>query len=232
MRCGKKEVNNLKSFKKLSYIIWGISLSIVLLLVSVNIVAFNLNHYKKSFTKYNTAEITGLDSEGLEYIIKDVLEYLKDDREKLDTEAVIKGKKREVFGNREISHMADVKKLFTKGRVLCIVSLMLFLMTNLFIVKTNRHWKKAIPSVLLYITAINISFLFILLLLIRIDFNKYFVYFHNIFFNNDLWKLDPNTSLLILMVPEGFFFDTTVRIIYYFVILLIVSGLLGFIGQE
>lgn len=44
--------------------------------------------------------------------------------------------------------------------------------------------------------------------MISTDFTKYFVIFHHIFFNNDLWLLDPATDLLINIVPEPFFVDT------------------------
>ena len=44
------------------------------------------------------------------------------------------------------------------------------------------------------------------------DFNKYFTLFHEVFFTNDLWLLDPRTDLLIRMLPEGFFFDMVARI--------------------
>lgn len=40
------------------------------------------------------------------------------------------------------------------------------------------------------------------------DFNKYFTQFHLIFFDNDDWILNPQTDLLINIVPEGFFRDT------------------------
>ena len=36
--------------------------------------------------------------------------------------------------------------------------------------------------------------------------------FHHIFFDNDLWILDPSTDLLINIVPEPFFMDTAGRI--------------------
>ena len=36
--------------------------------------------------------------------------------------------------------------------------------------------------------------------------------FHHIFFNNDLWMLNPDTDLLINIVPEPFFMDTAARI--------------------
>ena len=48
--------------------------------------------------------------------------------------------------------------------------------------------------------------------IISTDFNQYFIMFHHIFFNNDLWMLNPDTDLLINIVPEPFFMDTAARI--------------------
>ena len=48
--------------------------------------------------------------------------------------------------------------------------------------------------------------------IISTDFTRYFTIFHEIFFNNDLWILDPRTDLLINIVPEPFFVDTAARI--------------------
>ena len=44
------------------------------------------------------------------------------------------------------------------------------------------------------------------------DFTQGFTAFHHIFFDNDLWILDPRTDLLINIVPEPFFVDTAARI--------------------
>ncbi|MGB4313014.1 MAG: TIGR01906 family membrane protein, partial [Natronincolaceae bacterium] len=197
-----------------------------LLLTSLDVVAFNLNHYKKSFVKYGIAEMTGMNDENLECIIEDVLKYLKDDREELDTRAIIKGKEEEVFGDRERLHMVDVKRLFARGKVLRNVSFMLIIIMALFFVKKDGHWKELVSNVLLYISAINILFLFILLLM-KVNFDKYFTYFHVIFFNNDLWELNPNTDILVRMLPENFFYDTAVKAVFYFMISLVVLGLSG-----
>jgi integral membrane protein (TIGR01906 family) len=51
-----------------------------------------------------------------------------------------------------------------------------------------------------------------LLLMINVDFTKYFTAFHELFFNNDLWLLDPKTDLLIVILQEQFFIDIAVRI--------------------
>ena len=38
-----------------------------------------------------------------------------------------------------------------------------------------------------------------------IDFNSFWIQFHMLFFNNDLWLLDPRTSRMINMLPSEFF---------------------------
>ena len=48
--------------------------------------------------------------------------------------------------------------------------------------------------------------------IVSTDFTKYFTVFHEIFFDNDLWLLNPNEDLLINIVPEPFFVDTAARI--------------------
>ena len=214
-------------FKKLGYIILGILLSIILLLTSIEIVAFNLTHYRKSFDKYNITEATSMDMENLEYTIDDLLKYLKDDKEELDTRAVIKGEEREVFGNREKLHMVDVKELFMKGRLIRNISIPLIIIISFFIIRNDKYWRKGLSKTLLYTAICNIVILATLLILMAIDFYKYFTYFHLIFFTNDLWLLNPNTDVLIQMVPEAFFYDTAVKIIIYFVGSLTILGLLG-----
>ena len=51
---------------------------------------------------------------------------------------------------------------------------------------------------------INWIVLGLLGIMILFDFNKYFTYFHYIFFTNDLLATGSNTDLLIQMLPEVF----------------------------
>ena len=44
-------------------------------------------------------------------------------------------------------------------------------------------------------------------------FQRLFVFFHLVSFDNDLWILDPTRDYLIMMFPQGFFFDATVFIV-------------------
>jgi uncharacterized membrane protein len=42
--------------------------------------------------------------------------------------------------------------------------------------------------------------------------------FHYVFFDNDLFLLNPNVSIMINMFPESFFFDIVAAIIIVFAI--------------
>lgn len=55
-----------------------------------------------------------------------------------------------------------------------------------------------------------------------IDFSRFWVLFHEIFFTNDLWLLDPNVSVMINMFPEEFFNGMVMRIILTFILCFLV----------
>ena len=76
--------------------------------------------------------------------------------------------------------------------------------------------KRLIPKSLCIGTGAVFAVALALIGIISTDFSKYFIVFHKIFFNNDLWVLDPRTDMLINIVPEGFFFDTAARIAMVF----------------
>lgn len=72
----------------------------------------------------------------------------------------------------------------------------------------DREIALVVPRSVCWGTGLFFAMICVLGLVISTDFTKYFVIFHHIFFNNDLWLLDPATDLLINIVPEPFFVDT------------------------
>ena len=48
-----------------------------------------------------------------------------------------------------------------------------------------------------------------------IDFNRCFVIFHKLFFDNDLWLLDPEKDMIINILVEPFFADMALKIAGY-----------------
>ena len=65
------------------------------------------------------------------------------------------------------------------------------------------------------------------------SFDRYFVVFHHLFFDNDLWILDPTKDNLINLLPEGFFSDTALRIGKIFLLMeLAMCAIFVWIGRK
>ena len=145
-------------------------------------------------------------------------DYLYDERDDLNLEHVINGNMREVFDTREKTHMIDVKNLYQNAmsvrNVLLITSIVL-LAVGLYLSK-ERYIRFIYDG---YKT--GVSFLLLIIVCIAViaimDFNAFWLQFHYLFFTNDLFLLDPNTEILINMVPEQFFTDLVFRIIAMFI---------------
>ena len=105
-------------------------------------------------------------------------------------------------------HMEDVRGLFVGALVLrriCIITAFVCV-ALLWLLKADIAL--VVPRSVCWGTGLFFAMICVLGLVISTDFTKYFVIFHHIFFNNDLWLLDPATDLLINIVPEPFFVDT------------------------
>lgn len=198
-------------------IIVGICLFFVLLFTAVQVVAYNTAYYKWQYKRHDVIETTKMSLDDLVVVTDHMIDYLMGKRESLDMQSTIDGHVREVFDQQDKEHMVDVQDLFVKGtyiRNICFILMVLVLGVLFF-----RHKKLFLNTLFMvkYVFACIIMLILILSALLLIDFNKYFTIFHEIFFNNDLWLLDPDTSILINMVPEVFFFQTAMIILGIFV---------------
>ena len=95
--------------------------------------------------------------------------------------------------------------------------------------KFNKRLKIDIGKCFLFSSIIGIMPLLILIILIKTDFNKYFTIFHQIFFSNDLWLLDPGTDRLVNIFPEEFFAYTAIRILILYFTIQFVFFVIGFL---
>lgn len=192
---------------------------LMLFTVMQGCIFWDKGYYAKEYLKYEVFSAVKMEEKDLLYVTDEMLSYLKDKRNDLNIETVVDGQKREFFNEREKLHMKDVKALFLKAfflRKICFIFICLGLFF-LYIKKASIKeivskavFKVMVASIIIYAAAGSI---------IASDFNKYFTLFHELFFNNDLWILDPATDLLINIVPEGFFADMVLKIGGIFVLL-------------
>jgi len=225
-------MNKSKVIIKISQILIIIFLPIAILLSILQYYSHNESFYMKEFRKYDVAEVTTMSEKDLSRVAKKLISYLKDESKDLEIKAVVKGEVREVFGQREKQHMIDVKNLFIKGRRLRNISLGLALLAIAIILLISKNRKKDIYQAFLSIYITPLLFMIVLYILLKIDFNKYFTYFHKIFFANDLWLLNPETDVLIQMLPLEFFIDISIGVISWFAGILVALAAIVFMSHK
>jgi len=92
---------------------WFFILSLPALVISAT-VNFEFNSlwlYKNGFQKYNVSQITGLDEAELEKAARGLISYFNSDEEYISLTVVKDGQPFELFNQREIAHLKDVKGL-------------------------------------------------------------------------------------------------------------------------
>lgn len=193
-------------------------LPVVLLLTDVQITAFDRNYYTAEYIKYNIPQSLGMELAELDQATDKMLQYLENKRKDLDFKAVIKGQQEEFFSPRDKQHMVDVKNLFVGGRHLRDAALVYLVVFVIYLLrKKSSIGLGKLAGYGLAAGCVGFIPIFILIILMNIDFYKYFTIFHLIFFNNDLWLLDPAQDRLINMYPQDIFTDMAFRISYFYI---------------
>lgn len=199
----------------------SIAMIIILLITSFEIGAYSdFGWYEKEYIKYDVLTDLEMEMPDVMEVTKEMMAYLRGNRENLVVDTIVDGEEQEFFNDREKAHMVDVQNLFIGGLWLRRGALFVLAAAILVLVWTKADWKRILPKSFLIGMGTFIGVTAGAGLLFMSDFNKYFTLFHEIFFNNDLWLLDPRTDLLIRMLPEGFFLDMVVRIGITFLLLL------------
>ncbi len=227
-----------KMVKRIVGIIVGICLVLVMIISAVEIAAYgDYGFYRKEYEKYNVNNpngIVNMEMDELIRVTKEMMSYLKGDREDMVIYARIDGTEKEMFNDREKYHMADVRELFINGleiRRLSVIIIILGITALSVLYGLKRGVKAAFENIKKVIYAVWAAAA-VVAVSAAINFTGVFYVFHQIFFDNDMWLLDPETSRLINMLPEGFFVDMAIRIGVIYILLNLIILALAFLVKR
>ncbi len=203
---------------------------VILLISSFEAAAYaDYGFYEKEYEKYEVLADLDMEMDDVMYVTREMMDYLRGDRENLDVYTTVEGKEQDFFNEQDKLHMADVQRLFLGGlmlrrgaaAVLAVCLVLLFLLRSDVRKALCRGYQMSliiIGAAVLFLAAAFVS-----------DFNAAFTKFHEIFFTNDLWLFDPAEDYMIRMLPEGFFADMVIRIGLIFVTGLLALLVLSFV---
>ena len=153
--------------------------------------------------RYAPPDVSRLPAEEYQPVATMIDRYLHGDTPVFQHIFTVNGMEYAAFNQKEQQHMADVQGLFRlcNSQVwafLTIVPVALIAEFHLFSdERTLRTFRRTLIAILAAVTAV--------IVLACIDFNSLFVLFHKVAFTNDLWLLNPQTDLLIRLMPIEFF---------------------------
>ena len=194
-------------------VLWALFIVGVPLFLTTSSISWAFNSpglYNDGFEKYSISRISGITDADLRQVGADIRHYINSGDEPLVVTTRIFGEKRDLFNNREISHMKDVKQLVRGVYVLALVSAA-YLAAMIIV---GFGWQKArfVPALAKRLTwggGLTLILIVVFGIAALVGFDSVFLKFHQLSFANDLWRLDPRTDYLVRIFPQDFWFDAT-----------------------
>jgi integral membrane protein (TIGR01906 family) len=183
-----------------------ICLPVLLLTASISAAANSPRLYKYGFEKYDVSQVTGLAPAELDKAARGLIGYFNSGNEFIDLTVEKDGKPFKLFNEREVAHLKDVKGLF---RLIYKILLGTGVYALVFIGVSLFWWrdKRRLGGGLFFGGGLTLALMLALGLVIAFDFDQFFLRFHLLSFANDFWMLDPARDYLIMLFPQGFWFN-------------------------
>lgn len=189
--------------KRLKFLILAFIVFYSILFTVVETVALTKPLYFQKYRKYGVEKLDYVQSYDVERVTDEIILYLAGWSQDMNRQSW--------FGEVENRHMKDVRNLFTLGRILRTLLLIPLVILFRSLSSETDFFVRFIRAYAGWITILGgISLIGVL------NFSKSFVIFHHIFFNNDDWILNPEESIIINLMPQGFFADMGRDIIILF----------------
>ncbi len=134
--------------------------------------------------------------------------YLAGNRDTAQYEVIKNGNLQPSFHERELEHLKDVKSLVEVSVLLrnLVLPLIALVFLVLFIKKDPPNLLPGMLAKSAQIAAAEaLGFILLIVLYAGVDFDHVFTMLHQAVFRNDLWLMDPQTDLMIQLMPQAFF---------------------------
>lgn len=213
----------------LSTIILTIFIPIAVISSVVLGLMFDVNFFRAGQVRYNVGQTTGLSLGQLDRVDRGIARFFASPSESLPQALTQSGANSDVFNQREILHMNDVRDIVQFIIRLDVASLLLFLAA---LVVDAAGWndggKRALARGFLNSSFVTLGLAVIVGVLSFFDFDQLFLTFHETVFKNNYWQLDPRTDHLIQMFPFEFWYDAMLTVAARVVAVIVVIGVSGF----
>jgi len=192
---------------------WVLMLCLPILLLTASIGCAVNSHwlYKYGFEKHTVSQTTGIAELELEKVATGLIGYFNSGETNISLTVMNDGEPFELFNQREVAHLRDVKGLIWLDYWVLLGTLVYTLSyagVSLFW-RRKRYWQQLAWGMISG-SGITLPLMLAMVLGILFDFDQLFLRFHLLSFANELWQLDPARDYLIMLFPGGFWYDAAI----------------------
>lgn len=200
----------MKNLGTVARVVFILALPAVLISAAI---AFEFNSlwlYKDGFEKYNVSQTTGLAEAELEEAAAGLISYFNSGEEYISITVVKDGQPFELFNQREVVHLKDVKQLVRLDyRLLLGTAIYVGAYAGVCLWRRRKNRCKLARAVIIG-SSIALGMIVVMGVGSTIQgFDQLFTQFHFLAFTNEFWMLDPSRDYLIMLFPEDFWFDAS-----------------------
>ncbi len=192
---------------KLLRVLFILCLPMVLLTAGLAIPTVSTSFYVSGFNRYDAGATTGLDQTAIKAVAKGLVSYFNSNEEYISLTVIKDGQPFQVFNEREMVHLKDVKDLFRLDRTV-LLGTGLFVIAYAAVILFRRRRRSLAWSVVAG-SSVTLGLMIALGVGMLFDFDQLLLQFHLLSFANDFWQLDPAHDYLIMLVTRGFMYDSS-----------------------
>lgn len=217
----------MKIFSIITRVLFIIAVPAFLISLSIGIAVNSKWLYEAGFKKYDISRVTGITEPELDKAAAGLISYFNNGNKYIDVWITKDGQPYKLYSEdeKQILHLRDVKALFWLDYKVLLGS---FLFITGYI--ATMVWKKNRQGLAYGLVGgggLTLGLMFMLGVGIITNFNNLFIDFHLISFSNNYWLLNPNKDYLLMMFPDGFWFDAASFIALLTAVLAVVMGATG-----
>ncbi len=192
-----------------------VSLPVLFGTISLRWIVSDTGWYRASFAKYGVSAQTGVPTEELDRAADEISRYLLLERPDVEIPVHVRGVLQPLFNQRELVHMKDTQNLlrgFYNLQLAAALYALLYLVTSRLWLRGD-YWR-SLGRKLRWGGGITLGLFGVFGVASMFDFDQLFLNFHLLWgtsLDNDFWMLDPTKDRLIMMVPQGFWYDSAIR---------------------
>jgi integral membrane protein (TIGR01906 family) len=197
----------MKIFQSVIYWLFVFCLPVVLITSTLCCEVNKLRLYEYGFDKYEISDATGVDKVELTKVAQHLIDYFNLRADEAQITVIKGGQEFDLFNERELVHLKDVRDLIQLDYLVKGGSLLLMITCVLLLFLICRVGWRIIVKGLLWGSIVTLCLVVGLAFWALFGFERFFLLFHVVSFSNEYWMLNPATDYLIKLFPEGFFYD-------------------------